>query len=229
MKTIKLLDLCCKAGGGAAGYEQAAKDLGVKIQITGIDIEPQKNYPFKFIQADAVEFLKKHHSKFTHIHASPPCQKYTPSTSQYKKQGKVYKDNLSDLRALMYETGLPGVIENVMQAPLRPDIILRGDMFGLGVIRKRKFEIVNWFALQPLPAKLNGSVKEGDFVSVFGKGSWQTNKGGNKRPKFEKSTIRETWAYAMGVTHKMLDIELSEAIPPAYTRYIGVEFFKQIL
>lgn len=42
---IKLLDLCCKAGGCSVGYYQAARELGVKIHITGIDIEPQENYP----------------------------------------------------------------------------------------------------------------------------------------------------------------------------------------
>ena len=77
MTEIKLLDLCCKAGGAAMGYKQAADDLGIKITITGIDIEPQPNYPFNFIQADAVEYLRNNWQNYTHVHASPPCQAYS--------------------------------------------------------------------------------------------------------------------------------------------------------
>lgn len=226
MKTIKLLDLCCKAGGCAKGYEQAARELGFKIEITGIDIGPQKNYPFIFIQADAVQFLKENWQAFTHIHASPPCQEYTPSTKQYRMKGARYHDILKPVREFMHSIPKPGVIENVMGAPMLADIILRGDMFGLNVIRRRKFETVNWFAMQPLPPKLVGSVKEGDYVSVFGNGANIQVKGG-VQAKFKKNTIRETWAYAMGIDWYMTNNELGEAIPPAYTHYIGKEFFKQ--
>ena len=81
---IKLLDLCAKAGGCSVGYFQSAQDLGFEIEITGIDIEPQPNYPYNFIQTDAVAYLKKNYKKYTHIHASPPCQKYSNSTAVAK-------------------------------------------------------------------------------------------------------------------------------------------------
>jgi DNA (cytosine-5)-methyltransferase 1 len=225
VKKIKLLDLCCKAGGCSMGYFQAAADRGLQIEITGIDIDPQKNYPFKFIKADAVEYLGNNYNKYTHVHASPPCQPYSNSTAQYRKEGKIYHDILLPLQKLMYDIALPGVIENVPNAPIRADIVLMGHVFGLHVLRKRHFENVNWFMMNPMLSKPTGQVKTGEFCSVFGKASYGKVKGG-VLPNFKKNTIRETWAYAMGIDWYMKDIELSEAIPPAYTRYIGNEFLK---
>lgn len=225
---IKLLDLCCKAGGAAMGYYKAANDLGLKIEITGIDIEPQPNYPFKFIKADAVKYLAKQGHKYTHYHASPPCQAHTKSTAEARSKGKVYPDIISELRFLIEKTNLSGVIENVPGAPVRPDIILRGNMFDLHVLRTRHFELVNWFMMQPFEPVKKGSVKAGDYCSVFGKGSYRkSNK--DAIPKFQKDTVRETWSFAMGIDWPMTDTELAEAIPPAFTRYIGYELFKQYL
>lgn len=231
-RTIKLLDLCCKAGGCSVGYKRAADDLGFKIEITGIDIEPQLNYPFKFIQADAVEYLRTYGSNYSHIHASPPCQKYSTSTRYLQNRGKVYRDCLDEITRLMYATSLPGTIENVMPSPLRADVVLRGDMFGLKVIRKRKFECVNWECTQPPMPELVGSMKNGDYISIYGRASWKGSGTYHKErisvePVWRKKTIRETWAYAMGIDWPMKDVELSEAIPPAYTHFIGLDFLMQ--
>lgn len=225
MKEIILVDLCCKAGGCSMGYYQAAKELGLNIKIIGVDIQEQNNYPFEFIQEDAVSFLKNNHKDFTHIHASPPCQKYTQSTAQYRKKGKEYPDIYEGIKKIMYEIKKPGVIENVPASPIRPDIILKGTVFGLKVIRKRHFELVNWFMMQPLLEPHKGKVSEGDYVSVFGHASYCKSIK-DKQYKYKEKTIRETWATAMGIDWYMKDVELSEAIPPAYTKYIGIEFFK---
>jgi DNA (cytosine-5)-methyltransferase 1 len=218
---IKLLDLCCKAGGCSVGYARAAKALNLDIEIVGVDIAPQPNYPFKFIQADAENYLKKHNQYFTHFHASPPCQKYSNSTATARKNGKVYKDNLEPLTKLFYAINKPGVIENVMASPVRRDIILRGDMFNLKVIRKRKFELVNWFMLRPGLATLVGQVKKGDFAQVVGNG--QKGVTGGVKFKSEYNTILEQWSEAMQIDWMTTD-ELREAIPPAYTEYIGMDF-----
>jgi DNA (cytosine-5)-methyltransferase 1 len=222
-RKIRLLDLCCKAGGASKGYHLGANDLGLEIEIVGIDIEMQPNYPFTFIQADAVNYLTKYHHRFTHIHASPPCQQYTNSTAQRRMQGKVYPDNLAEIKALMIQIGKPGVIENVPQAPIAKDLVLRGDMFGLKVLRKRHFELINWFMMKPgLPTK-RGTVKAGDYVSVFGNSNLQV---GCKRLKgFEDKTILESWKHAMNCPWMKTDRELAEAIPPEYTRYISHNFF----
>ena len=208
------------------GYFLGAKDLGFEIEITGIDIEAQPNYPFNFIQDDAESYLTNNYHNFSHIHASPPCQKYSPSTACFRQKGKVYNDNLDDIRKLMKKIGLPGVIENVPGSPLIPDIILRGDMFGLKVLRVRHFELVNWFSLNPYMPQKIGTVYRGDYISVYGKVG--IKKSGNHKavqPKFKLDTIKNTWAFAMGIDWMSKDTELSEAIPPAYTRYISRDFF----
>ena len=72
---MRLLDLYCGAGGCSVGYHRAG------FEVVGVDIEPQPNYPYKFIQMDAIEFLKTQDlSQFDVIHASPPLPEIQPST-----------------------------------------------------------------------------------------------------------------------------------------------------
>lgn len=220
---IRLLDLCCKAGGAAVGYALAANALNIPISITGIDIEPQPNYPFHFIQSDALSFLNDHHSHFTHIHASPPCQHYSPSTAKHKKTGKQYDNSLQLFIHHIQFTNISAVIENVMAAPMPPDIILRGDMFNLPTLRKRKFHTINWFSFCPPMPKKQGSVKNGDFVQVIGNG--QKTPGKCQELKI-KGSITQIWSSALDIFW-MTKKELSQAVPPAYTQYIGQLWFQQ--
>lgn len=222
-KTYKLLDLCCCAGGAAMGYHQSG------FKVTGVDIKKQPNYPFKMVVADAVAYLRKHGHKYDAFHASPPCQKWSCSTSLAQSKGKEYPDIIAPIRDELEKLGKPYIIENVMQAPIRPDIVLCGYMFGLKVIRNRKFELGNWFCLQPGFPVRKGSAIDGDFVSVFGKASWNQNKAQKERGtecKFKKGTILETWKYAMGIDWKITDIEISESIPPAYSKYLGEQLIQ---
>jgi DNA (cytosine-5)-methyltransferase 1 len=142
---IILLDSCCKAGGCSVGYHRAASDLGIEIDIVGIDIEDQPNYPYKFFKGDCLDFIRKHGKDFTHHHASFPCQEYSRTKSLHDN---VYPDILEEGREELRNTGRPFVIENVLGAPMKNAIILDGPMFGLRVIRKRKFES-NLLLLQP--------------------------------------------------------------------------------
>ena len=222
---IKLIDLYCGAGGAAMGYYRAAQELGIEIEITGIDIFDQPAYPFNFIQADALEFFREHYSEYTHVHASPPCQAYSNSTAPAMAKGKQYPDLIDPTRQLLIQSGLPAVIENVSNAPLRGDIVLKGYVFGLKVIRKRKFELIAWFMMQPLLERPIGTVKAGDYISVYGSGHF-IDKKGLSEPKFKKNSVFETWSYAMGIDWMHTNRELAESIPPAYTNYIGKEFFK---
>jgi DNA (cytosine-5)-methyltransferase 1 len=212
MKPI-LLDTFCKAGGAGMGYHKAG------FEVIGVDIEPQPNYPFEFIQADAIEFMYARGHEFDAVHGSPPCQKYSVSTAQFRKAGKIYADLVEETRAALLKTGKPFIIENVPQAPVRPDIVLQGNMFGLPIIRRRHFEL-SFFMLQyPLTPECRRVGEE--LCSIFGKSSTErTTKG-----KFGLKTNREAWAYAMGIDWHMTEAELSEAIPPAYTEFIGKQLF----
>lgn len=229
MKTSKpiILDICCKAGGASGGYHQAGFD------VVGIDKEKQKNYPFEFIQDDLRNLDPKWIRKnFDAVHASPPCQKFSRTTYQYRKRGKKYENLIPDARGLMKKSGLPSVMENVPFAPLRPDLRLTGLMFGLKVIRERWFEIEGAFMLEPpKPKPIRKGTFTGHYVSVFGSGSWcsQTKyKDEFVKPEWAKDTVRETWAFAMGVDWYMTDKELGEAIPPAYTKFIGERLIEQL-
>lgn len=218
----KILDVYCGAGLAAIGYKLSGFD------VTGVDIERKSCYAGdSFIEANALAVLRdvNYCRQFDAIHASPPCQKYSQSTAMFRAAGKQYADLIEPTRVLLEEIELPYIIENVPAAPVRPDIILHGWMFGLHVMRKRHFELGNWWAMQPGVPKRIGSVKEGHFVTIIGKAGYRKYSGlpKNWRPKFDRGTVLKTWHYAMGIPrqYNFKDTEISEGIPPAYTQYIG--------
>ena len=129
-----LLDLFCCSGGAGMGYYQAGFD------VTGIDIEPQPKYPFKFILSDAIIYLKEHGKEYDFIHASPPCQGYSHLTPKEHKGN--YEKLIDVLRELLNEIGKPYCIENVAGAKneLKNPTMLCGSMFNLRTQRHRFFE-----------------------------------------------------------------------------------------
>ncbi len=201
---MKLLDLFCCAGGAGEGYRRAGFD------VTGVDIEPQPNNPHRFIQADALEYLRAHGHEFDAIHASPPCQLYSMAAQTQRNRGKIYPDLLPPTRAALQAIGKPWVIENVPGAPMRPDFILCGCLFNLKLRRARWFE-TSWNGLSLLPSCQHPF----PVVSVVGHGtpSWVREKLGFN------PTIKH-YREAMGIDW-MNRGELSQAIPPAYTEWIG--------
>lgn len=227
-KAIYMLDCFCGAGGAAKGYFEAAKELGINIEIIGIDIKPQKHYPYQFIQGDAIEYIRMSGHKFDFIHGSPPCQHASKSTVRYKKEGKIYPDYIPAFEQELLRYKVPSVIENVLGAKLRTDIILSGPMFNLQVIRRRIFQINHFMLLQSPEMPKNGSIKTGEYCSIYGKGGW-SKCGSRLKPKFAEKTVRETWMKAMSIDWYMNEKELSQAIPPAYTKYIGLQIFKTFL
>jgi len=218
----RLLDLYSGAGLAAIGYKQAG------FHVTGVDIKKKTCYAGDtWIQADALQILSDVNfcRKFDAIHASPPCQLYSNSTAMFRAAGKEYPDLINQTRVHLENIGLPYIIENVPTAPIRSDIILHGWMFGLKVMRKRHFELGNWWMMQPGITNRFGNVKSGDFVTIIGKAGYRRYKGLSKnwRPKFDQGSVLKTWHYAMGIPdgYNFKDIEISEGIPPAYSHYIG--------
>jgi DNA (cytosine-5)-methyltransferase 1 len=190
---MRLLDLFCGAGGAAVGYHRAG------FQVTGVDIEPQPRYPFTFIQADAMEFPLE---GFDVIHASPPCQHYSEATPIEAR--KNHPDLIAPIRERL--RGKNYVIENVDGArrELRDQFVLCGTMFNLRVFRHR------WFEVPSLPLILVPPCKH-DFYPVVVSGSAH-GRGEAKVPEMIE---------AMGVPWMKIRKEVREAIPPAYTEFIG--------
>lgn len=205
---LKLLDLYCGVGGAGWGYAQAG------FEVTGVDINPQKNYPFEFIQADAVEYVKKHGHKYDVIHASPPCQAYTAMTTGTNAGKKVYDETLLNATREALSDHRYTIIENVVGAPVREDLKLCGEMFGLRVIRHRLFEC-SFDIEQPKHIKHRSRVNdwrhgerfEGYYLAIYGTG------GG-------RGSVDE-WKDAMQMTWPQYKKEIAQAIPPAYAKYIG--------
>lgn len=203
-----ILDAYCGAGGAAMGYHRAGFD------VVGVDIAPQPNYPFEFVQGDARDFIAEHWREFDAVHASPPCQASCALTKGTNK-GREYVDHIPETRRLLTATGLPAVIENVQGAAVRRDVTLCGEMFGLGVIRHRYFELSGWSTTPPRHVPHRGRVSgwrhgqwfDGPYVAVYGEG------GG-------KGSVQQ-WQHAMGIDWTADRKEIAEAIPPAYSQWIG--------
>jgi DNA (cytosine-5)-methyltransferase 1 len=205
----KLLDLFSCAGGAGRGYQDAG------FHVTGVDIEDQPDYAGDtFIQGDALEFLAAHGHEYDVIHASPPCQASSALTKGTNK-GRVHVNLIPQTRELLARFTVPTVMENVQGSDLRRDLVLCGEMFGLGVIRHRYFEVNGAVIAQPEHLKHRGRVAgwrhgtfhEGPYFAVYGDG------GG-------KGSVPQ-WQEAMGMDWTSSRRHLAEAIPPAYTRYIG--------
>ena len=201
MRKYRLLDLFCGAGGAAMGYYLAG------FEVVGVDIKPQSRFPFEFHQADAMTYLL---DGFDVIHASPPCQRYTALKSVF--DSSKYPDLVGATRKRLEDSGALWVIENVVGSPLRRDLVLCAAPFGLRSYRHRIFEM-NFSVKQPGHPKhtvrvnrrkknRRGHWDAGGFVTVVG------DIGSYVGPE------------AMGIDW-MTGNELSQAIPPAYTEYIG--------
>lgn len=222
----KLLDLFCCAGGASVGYHKSGFD------VVGVDIKPQPNYPYPFILGDAVDVLNRmlqgerfqasddnryRLDDFDFIHASPPCQAYMDTNKGGAKPSK-HPRLIEPIRDLLLKTGKMFVIENVHLAPVRHDLMLCGTMFDLRVIRHRYFECSD---PPPCEMKCNhwGTVAGGDFVGVYAFGG-RGHRHGKGRRDGPPMPAKVTAAEAMGI-HWMKQKELFEAIPPAYTKFIG--------
>src|SRR5258707_1321564 len=137
----RVLDLFCNAGGSGTGYHQAGFD------VVGVDIDPQPEYPFTFVRSDVMAMGAETLRGFDLIHASPPCQHsaaITKGTNAHRQH--LHPDLYPGTLRMLEESGVPYVIEN---PDSRPDLVLCGEMFGLGVIRHRKFQLGGWSADKP--------------------------------------------------------------------------------
>ncbi len=198
----RLLDLFCGAGGAAMGYYRAG------FEVVGVDIKPQHHYPFEFHQADALACQLE---GFDAYHASPPCQGY--SISQYMQGVKGAGKYINDTRDTLLKIGKPFVIENVPMSPLKNPIELSGMSFGLKIIRRRLFELHGFEILfVPSPRKETNYRAAGYVPYHHGTSA----KSGHLPNIWTKERLQN----AMGIDWMTIK-EMTQAIPPAYTEYIG--------
>lgn len=219
MSRPRLLDLFCGAGGASMGYHRAGFD------VVGVDRDSHPDYPFEFIQADALEvaadlsFMRS----FGVRAASPPCQARTTMSNRYRGKGGPTDDHprlIGPVRELLLAAGGPYVIENVVGArdEMRDPILLHGGMFGLQVHRPRLFESNVFLLGFGAPAPKNP-------IGVYGRHHdgrrlWTRADGTSQ---YCARTLAEGQA-AMGIDWMAWN-DLTEAIPPAYTEFLGGQLF----
>jgi hypothetical protein len=229
MRKREALDLFCCAGGATRGYQRAG------FVVTGVDIVGRRNYCGEiFVESDALAYLSDliasgDIERYSLVHASPPCQAgntLTLGTNAFLGWGREHQQLIPALHPLLEAAGVPFVIEQPAgHAGIRRDVMLCMDMFPKEppkVLRHRYFELGGWSAKQPKHPKHNGYVRgfrhgiwrldpaEAPYVAAYGDG------GG-------KATIAEM-QHALGIDWTNLREELTEAIPPDYTQWLGELF-----
>lgn len=212
MTRPRLLDLFCGAGGAAMGYYRAGFD------VVGVDINPQPHYPFEFHRGDAMTWPL---DGFDAIHASPPCQGYSPHVSSASSRWvpTLGKDEPRLIEAVRDRINLyPYVIENVYGA--RDEMLwpscLCGTAFGLAIHRHRLFEV----NAQPSPSS-------GCNRSQSAR-AWADERGWDYRDmtvtgKGRRAGTADRWRELLGMDWPTTQHELAEAIPPAYTEWVGAQ------
>lgn len=211
LRVVRALDLFCCGGGASEGLRRAGFD------VTGVDVEPQPHYPFRFIRADATILRPEWLATFDLVWASPPCQRFSRITPQPRR----HPDLIDAVRRLLRLAGGASVIENIPEAPLRADLRLCGKMFGLPLRRHRHFELTGFSAAQP-----EHPDHVGEWFTVSGhtgSGTGQPRRNGGQH---HKGLIAD-WRRAMGIDW-LPESRLREAIPPVYAEHIGRAFMTSV-
>lgn len=207
-----VIDFYCCAGGMTRGLQDAG------FFVVGVDIVPRPKYVGdEFVLGDALEVGPELIEKWKPalVAGSPPCQGYTALKAVH---GYEHPMLIPQTREMFERGGTPYIIENVAGAPLRKDIRLCGEMFGLGVLQHRFFELGGWETVQPKHLPHRGRVRgwrhgewfDGPYVAVYGAG------GG-------KASVAEA-QQAKGIDWTDDPVELAEALPPAYGEWLGDAF-----
>jgi DNA (cytosine-5)-methyltransferase 1 len=219
----RMLDLFCGAGGAGMGYHRAGWD------VVGVDLMPQPRYPFEFIQGDALEFLDAGQwAGFDAVHASPPCQAYSSMRHLPWMRGNVYWDSIPPTLERLQALPIPWVLENVERSDI-DGITLCGTMFGLAwadgveVFRHRRFQSSEFLLAPGHPKHTSVYTPARDGMATRGRmvEGRRLNHGyliGGK----PNANVEPKWSYAMGIDW-MRPKEIAQAIPPAYTQFLGGE------
>jgi DNA (cytosine-5)-methyltransferase 1 len=201
-----VLDLFCGQGGAGMGYYCAGFD------VMGVDLDNQPRYPFEFVQADALDYLAHADlSMFDLIHASPPCQRYSYGTNIRQSTRGRHPDLVGPVRDALERTGIPYVIENVPGSPVRADLKLCGCQFGLWRLKRERWFETSWKQEFDQPPCDHPE----PVIYVYGHSPTREN-----IAKLGFNPSIADWQRAMGIDW-MGRRGLSQAIPPAFTEYLG--------
>ena len=204
---MKLLDLYCGVGGASVGYARAG------FEVIGIDLKHGKRYPYTYIRADVLEVIKDidYLRQFDVIHASPPCQTHSITQHLRNAQGKSTSkiDLIPQTRQALIESGVNYIIENVPGSPLIDPVQLCGSSFGLKVRRHRLFE-----SNMPIKGSVCNHKLQGRPIGVYGSLNDEIPKGGKTATTIDEARKAMDMDWAIWT-------ELVEAIPPAFTQYLG--------
>lgn len=224
-RKYKLLDLFCCAGGCAKGYHDAG------FKVVGVDIVDRPNYPYEFIKADALEILKDESfiSQFSVLHSSPPCQNYSKLkylSGNVEKWEEEHVDLIAPTRELLIKTGKPYVIENVEGAPLINPIKLCGSQFeNMYTQRPRLFESNIHLRKPDAPVVRHKTLKLGQGPAEDG----YITVAGTRPPKgMNEVQAKLYYGFALGGIDWMSLEELTQAIPPIYTQFIGKQIIEYL-
>ena len=215
---LRALDLFCGAGGAGMGLHRAGFD------VVGVDIKPQRRYPFDFIQADALAPPVRL-SDFDLIWASPPCQAHSTIAKQQRSRRPGvhhHPDLVSPCRDMLRASGLPWIMENVKGAPLENPVQLCGSSFGLDVHRHRLFQLSGFFVMSPPCVHANQAPR---FRSLDKRRAGKLARVVGVHGHLNYSGERDLRQKAMGIDW-MDDYELTQAIPPDYSEYLGRAFME---
>lgn len=203
-RPVRLLDLFCGAGGAAMGYHRAG------FEVVGVDIKAQKHYPFEFHQGDAMEWPL---DGFDAIHASPPCQAYSRSGGERRRHD--HPDLVDAVRARLQAARVPYAIENIPGSPLVNAVLLCGATFNLPIIRHRLFEVEPWTLVPTLcnATSSNGTTDHGPGYHPYAHRDWEH--------AWRREVLPVVWPW-------MTLVESRQAIPPAYTEWIGAHLMEAL-
>ena len=201
------------------GYHRAG------FEVIGVDIDPQPNFPFEFIQSDALTLDPEWVASFDVIHASPPCQSYS-DLAKRNRNGHMWPRLIEPVRDMLNRSGRPYIIENVEGAPLIEPVVLCGTMFpGLRVIRHRLFESNIDLGVPPHgehPLVFTHDKRKAHYGKLNQDTSFvQVTGGGNCTMKNARDAMG-------GIDWMKTKTELNESIPPAYTEYLGRQMLEYL-